>query len=208
MSMDFTFVLVGPIQPLNELMLKIDAQVKDIGFRKSGSIYKVELDERDVFEENEKFEIIGKEISECQPELKDWKGLAVEYTCPEYTIYLLMGNCNDRYLNCFMDISDKVLDRLIAEDEINSYLRFITTVAVNAKSQGGFGTFEQPFTPIAPDKTIPYIFNNPAGTPSLLGMIPYSAYEEDEIRDKAGDDYRVSISTQGYYLLEHRDFRL
>lgn len=207
MSVDFTFVQAGPSQPLYQLMVNIEIQMEKIGFKKSGSVYKVELDDRGVFEENEEYVISGKKFSAVKDDLQNWKGLSVEFNCSEYTAYLLICNYNNQYLNSFIEISGKAIGKLIAEDEFDSFMRLVSVVAVNIKSQGGFGSFEVPFEPVPPEKIIPYIFNNPEGVPSLLGIIPYYSAGEVEVRKMASNEFKMLISTLGFYLLEHRDFR-
>jgi hypothetical protein len=86
-------------------------------------------------------------------------------------------------------------------------MRLIITIAVNIKSRGGFGTYELPFEPVSPEKIIPYIFNNPEGVPSLLGIIPYGVADEAEVRKMASKEFKMLISTLGFYFLEHKDFR-
>ncbi len=207
MSVDFTFAQAGPSQPLYELMVNIESQLEKIGFKKSGSVYKVELDERGVFEENGEYVILGKKFSDSKDDLQNWGGLSVEFNCMEYTVYLLISNYNNQYINSFIEVSGKVIDKLISEDEIGSFVRLASVIAVNIKSQGGFGTFELPFEPVPPKKIIPYIFSNPEGVPSLLGIIPYGVADEVEVRKMASDEFKVLISTLGFYFLEHRDFR-
>lgn len=53
MSVDFTFVQTGPSQSLYELMVNIESQLERIGFSKGSCVYRVEMDERGVFEEDE-----------------------------------------------------------------------------------------------------------------------------------------------------------
>jgi len=207
MSVDFTLAQTGPSQPLYELMVNIENQMEKIGFKKSGSVYKVELDNRGVFEENEEYVISGKKFSDSKNDLQNWRGLSVEFNGMEYTAYLLVCNYNNQYLNSFLEVSGKVIDKLISEDEVDSFMRLASVIAVNIKSQGGFGTFELPFEPVPPEKIIPYIFSNPEGVPSLLGIIPYGAADEVEVRKMASNEFKVLISTLGFYFLEHRDFR-
>lgn len=206
MSVDFTFVQAGPPQPLFELMVNIENQMEEMGFKKSGSVYRVELDERGVFEENERYIISGKRFSDSEYELQKWEGLSVEFSCSDYTVYFLICNYRKQYLNSFIEVSGKVIEKLISEDEINNLTQLIVTTAVNINSQGGFGTYELPFEPISPEKIIPYIFSNPEGVPSLLGVIPCGLADEAEVRKMASKEFKLLISTLGFYFLEHKDF--
>lgn len=207
MSVDFTFVQTGPSQPLYELMVNIEIQMEKIGFKKSGSVYKVELDDRGVFEENEEYVISGKKFSAAKDDLQNWKGLSVEFNSSEYTAYLLICNYNNQYLNSFIEISGKAIDKLIVEDEFALFMQLVSVIAMNIKSQGGFGSFEIPFEPVPPEKIIPFIFNNPEEVPSLLGIIPYDVMDEVEVRKMASNEFKVLISASGFYFLEHKDFR-
>lgn len=207
MSVDFTYAQVGPSQPLYELMVNIEIQMEKIGFKKSGSVYRVELDDRGVFEENDEYVISGKKFKDSKNDLRHWRGLSVEFTCSKYTVYFLICNYNNQYLNSFIEVSGKTIGKLIAEDEVNHFMQLISVIAMNIKSQGGFGTFELPFKPVSPEKIIPYIFNNPESVSSLLGMIPSSVADEVEVRNMASNEFKVRISTLGFYLLEHTDFR-
>ena len=208
MSVDFTFAQSGPAQPLFELMVNIECQLEKIGFKKGGSVYKVELDERGVFEEIEEYVILGKKFSESKNDLQDWEGLSVEFSGIDYTVYLLICNQKNQYLNSFIEVSGKVIDKLISEDEISSFMQFVGVIAVNINSQGGFGTFELPFEPVSPEKIVSCIFNNPEGVPSLLGIIPFSAIDKAEVRKKVSSEFKVHISASGFYFLEHKDFQL
>ena len=206
MSVDFTFVQAGPPQSLFELMVNIESKMEEMGFKKSGSVYKVELDKRGVFEENEEQVISGKKFSDSKTELQKWEGLSVEFNCREYTVYLLLCNHKDQYINLFIEISGKTIEKLISEEEIDGFIQLIITTAANINSQGGFGTYELPFEPVSPEKIIPYIFSNPEGVPSLLGIIPYDWADEAEVRKMALNEFKLFISTLGFYLLEHNDF--
>jgi hypothetical protein len=206
MSVDFTFAQVGPSQPLYELMVNIESHMEKIGFKKSGSVYKVELDERGVYDEIEEYVILGKKFSDSKDDLQNWKGLSVEFNSIEYTVYLLICNYNDQYLNSFIEISGNVINKLISEHEADNFMRLVSVIAMCINSQGGFGTFELPFEPVPPEKIVPYIFSNPEGVPSLLGLIPYGIADEVEVRNMASTEFKVRISTLGFYFLEHGDF--
>jgi len=139
--------------------------------------------------------------------MQDWQGLSVEFNNNDYTVYLLACSYNDHFLNCFIEVSGKVMNKLITEDEISSFMRLVGLVAVSIKSQGGFGTFELPFEPFAPEKAISYIFSNPENFPSLLGIIPFDRMEEDKLRKLATDEFKVLFSTLWFYFLEHENLR-
>lgn len=203
----FYILQAGPAQPVCELMANIEIQIEKIRFKKSGSIYKAELDDRGVFEENEKYIISGKKIRNAKNEIKDWEGLSVEFNCNRYTVYFLICNYKGQYLNSFIEISGKTIAMLTLEDEFDSLMMLIGTVAKNIKSQGGFGSFDVYFEPIPPEKIIPHIFHNSEGVPSLLGVIPYNDDNETKFRKMALIDYKIHISTLGFYFLEHKDFR-
>ena len=208
MSVDFTFAQVGPSQPLYELMINIERKINSIGFVKSSTIYDVALDDRGVFEERNREIIIKNQFKESKKELQSLNGLSVEFDCREYTVYLLVCNYNDRYLNSFIQVAGKVIDKLAEDGEINKFLNFIGVVAESSKSYGGFGTFELAFEPVTPEKVISYIFNNPAGIPSLIGIIPADKMDENKVRELAAEEFKVSYSTLGFYYLEHKDLYL
>lgn len=207
MSIDFTFAQVGPYQPLYELMSNIEKQLDKIGFKKGGSVYKVDIDDRGVFDENTSYVISGKQFKDSKFELQNWQGLSVEYNCREFSIYLLIGNCKKQYLNAFIEVSDKIMNKLISDDKTGIFMRFVSIIAVNIKSQGGFGTYELPFLPIPPEKIVSYIFNNPEGNPSLLGIIPFNIVTEFEVKKMALNEFNIFKSVAGFYVLEHKDFK-
>ena len=207
MSVDFTFALAGPPLPLFELMVGIESRMEEMGFRKSGNVYKVELDERGVFEENEEYVISMKKFEDSKTELKNWNGLSVEFYCSDFTAYVLIANYENQYINSFIEVSGKVIDKLLSDDKMGSFFQLILAIAVSIQSFGGFGTYELPFEPVAPDKAIPYIFRNTEGVPSLLGIIPYNMTDESKLRKTAEKEFSITVSTMGFYFLEHKDFR-
>lgn len=184
MSMDFTFVHAGPSQPLNDLMVNIESQMEKIGFKKAGSVYRVEIDGRGAFEEDEQYVIWGKKFRGSKDDLKNWGGLSVEFNNSEFTAYLLVGNYNNQYLNAFIEVSGRAISKLVLEDESDSFMRLVSVIAACINSQGGFGAFELPFEPVPPEKVISYIFKNPDGIPSLLGIIPEKLADEVEMRKR------------------------
>ena len=207
MSVDFTFALAGPPLPLFELMVGIESRMEEMGFRKSGNVYKVELDERGVFEENEEYVISMKKFEDSKTELENWNGLSVEFNCSDFTVYVLIANYENQYINSFIEVSGKVIDKLLSDDKMGRFFQLILAIAVSIQSFGGFGTYELPFEPVAPDKAIPYIFRNTEGVPSLLGIIPYNMTDESKLRKTAEKEFSITVSTMGFYFLEHKDFR-
>ncbi len=207
MSVDFAFALAGPPLPLFELMVGIESRMEEMGFRKSGNVYKVELDERGVFEENEEYVISMKKFEDSKTELENWNGLSVEFNCSDFTVYVLIANYENQYINSFIEVSGKVMDKLLSDDKMGRFFQLILAIAVSIQSFGGFGTYELPFEPVAPDKPIPYIFRNTEGVPSLLGIIPYYMTDESKLRKTAEKEFIIIVSTMGFYFLEHKDFR-
>ncbi|VAW64472.1 hypothetical protein MNBD_GAMMA11-558 [hydrothermal vent metagenome] len=206
MSVDFTIAQAGQAQPLFELMVNIECEMEKAGFKKNISVYKVGLDERGVFEESEKYVISGKKFRESESDLKGWEGLSVEFYSKEYTVYFLICNYKNQYINSFIEVSGKVIEKLQSENKINSFMKVISIVALNMKSQGGFGTFELPFEPVPPEKIISCIFNTPDGVPALMGLVSHKVADEVEIRNKASSEFKIYPLNSSFYFFENKDF--
>jgi len=121
-------------------------------------------------------------------------------------VYFLICSYRNQYLNSFVEISGKVIEKLKSENKMDGFIRLISIVALSMKSQGGFGTFELPFEPVSPKKIIPCIFNTPDGVPALMGLVSRKVADEVEIRNKASSEFKIYPLNSSFYFFENKDF--
>jgi hypothetical protein len=211
MSMDFTFILASwDDSPAKELSL-IEPRLTEIGFRRMTGVVRAEYDkQRGVFDEaDEEEELSGFEfISEVLDQMVYWDGAAVEFGNGEFSFYLLVGQVEGGYLNYWIDIHERTLRRLFASETRFKLYAGVCAVGAGCGAVGGYGDLELAFEPIRPEKVIDAIPNNPQkpGAASWFGMIPLGVRSEAEVRQAFGDDYCITGSSGGFWILEAKEF--
>lgn len=204
MSIEFTFALAGPLVPLTGLMADIESAFAEAGFVRSPAVCRVELDDRGVFDEiDEDILSIDSFAGTSIPE--NWGGLSVEFNNNEYSIYVLIGSHQGKYRNAFLDISSQVLDQLVETDKLDQFIHLVLIVASKMKAAAGFGTYELDFEPLTTEQAFNAIFKTPDNMPSTLGLVSYHAISKAEIKNMEADQFSITSSTFGYFILEHVD---
>jgi len=199
MSVDFTFALAGQSAGSDAIRQQLERELKELGYRRSPDEIPVGFDRtRGVFDEVEGG--IGDEPA-C--------GWAVEYDKDGCTLYLLVALHRDGYVNAFVDVSGRTLERLVQEGALSILLAAVGAAAMATHTVGGFGTFELPFEPIPPTKILQCIAAIPheLSVPALLGLVSAEAMSEETVRATFGPAFEVKPWTRGYWLLEHEDLR-
>src|SRR6185369_8558917 len=112
MSVDFTFALAGQSAGSDAIRQQLERELKELGYRRSPDEIPVGFDRtRGVFDEVEGG--IGDEPA-C--------GWAVEYDKDGCTLYLLVALHRDGYVNAFVDVSGRTLERLVQEGALSILL--------------------------------------------------------------------------------------
>lgn len=205
MSIEFTFALTGPISDFSDLMVNIEADFSKAGFVRSPTVYRVDLDERGVFDEVDENSLSVESFAASSVIPKNWRGLSAEFNNNEYTVYFLVAGYKDAFQNIFMEISSKTLDRLIDDDQLDRFLHLVVLAASNMNASAGFGTYELSYQPFNTEQGLKYILSTPDKLPSMLGLVSQKIMKINQVKAMALEQFEVTSSTLGYFILKHVD---
>ena len=208
MSLDFTAILSGEFLNPVEVLIKIEQQMSHLGFRKIPPIYRVELDtERGVFDETDNDEISKfNTINEIKEPIQDWQGHSLNFQSKDFGFYLLIGTIESKFINCYIDITERTLRKLLEQQTISKYYAILGAIGACCQAKGGYGALELPFAPISPNQIINAIWENPEypDIPSSMGLIP-EVKQEAALKTKLKNPFTLSYKTAGFWIVTEKD---
>lgn len=205
--MDFTTILSAPHVPLRELLVRLEKGLVESGFRHDFSVLRAAYDaERKVFDETDPDEEVPVRTgyAELAREVALWEGCSCEFWNGTFSLYVLIGRMErGAYINVWIDIALRTLERLLENREERAFLGALATICSAVDAHGGYGGPELPFHPLAPDRARTAFIDMPGypGEASMLGLLPASELTEAQLRERYGSTFTYHLSTQGYWVL-------
>jgi hypothetical protein len=212
MSQDFTMVLSGPHASPAEVLVDLEQRLSFLEFHRTFSVIQGGFDERrGVFDEldEDSASLQGPlEVRDSRDALPEWKALSTEFQGPTHSIYVLLGVTKPAFLNCYINISNRSLDKLFSQEAVHGFYAAVLAATLSTNATCGFGALELPFDPISPEKALAAIWNNPEypGAPSWLGLISQALMSESDMMRNAAEHFEITSLAAGFWLLEHKEY--
>jgi len=210
MSQDFTTILSGEFINPAELLVRIEQQLYPLAFRKIPPFYRVEFDEeREVFDETDSDEVSGFEMIEgIKEQIEHWQGNAINFQSEDFSFYLLIGATDSKFINCYVDITERTLRKLFEQEKIAQYYAILGIIGTCCQASGGIGAIELPFSPIAPHQVINAIWENPQNPegPSSIGLIPEQTLNQAALDTVTKSPFTLADRMAGFWILAEKDY--
>ncbi|HAI70250.1 MAG TPA: hypothetical protein DCM38_12545 [Gammaproteobacteria bacterium] len=210
MSQDLTTILSGDFINPAELLVRIEQQLSPLAFRTIQPIYRVEFDdEREVFDETDSDDVSGFEmIDGIKKQIDHWQGNAITFQGDDFSFYLLIGATNSKFINCYVDITERTLRKLFDQDKIAQYYAILGIIGTCCQASGGYGAIELPFSPIAPDQVINAIWENPDNPdgPASIGLIPEQTLNQAALDRVTKSPFTLTDRMAGFWILAEKEY--
>ena len=210
MSQDFTTILSSEFINPAELLVRIEQQLSPLAFRKIPPIYRVEFDEeREVFDETDSDEVSGFEMIEgIKEQIAHWQGNAINFQSDDFSFYLLIGATDSKFINCYVDITERTIRKLFEQEKIAQYYAILGIIARCCQASGGYGAIELPFSPIAPHQVINAIWKNPENPdgPSSIGLIPEQSMNQATLDIVTQNPFTLTDRIARFWILAEKDY--
>ncbi len=213
MSTDFTATLCAPDRSLADLVIAIEAAlILRGGFRHDGTLFRCSIQAATgTYDEVSPEETAGPatHLAELADAVAAWDGFSAELWNDGVQLYLLGGKVRrpeGDYLNAWITISTRGLQRLAAENTLQVYYAALGGLAEAMGASAGYGHFEVAYEPLAPERAERAITDLPdyPGENATVGVLPMSHWSHVELHRAHGRSFDSIGTPAGYWILVNK----
>lgn len=199
MSMDFVAALSSNDQSLIDALVSVDLALINMGAQKEGVIRRDDPEDLAGHDVEDELVTVSGSISSIHKLIADWRGAAIEYRFPQFTIYLEFVIWQAGFLNAFHYVDTRQMKRLREEGRLGEYYLALGNLGTALHARGGIADIELDVEPMPPGLILELFFSR---LPPL-GLIAKAETSLDDLqrRTSTGPSYRIEVISDFYMLI-------